>query len=654
MVPGTKHCKRARRVVQTMPAAVVFWVFFVTIFPRPPAVRGEERRHPARSDVPLLPKKPYDYTTVKLPSYIKASDLRELDNTPADNRMTNAGAALGRVLFYDRRLSRNNTVACASCHVQTAGFSDPRRFSVGFGGGRTSRNAMGLVNLRYTNLKGEQPGFFWDERAVTLERQVMMPIQDGVEMGMTLPDLEAKLQKLSYYPPLFAAAFGSKQVTGRRIAKALAQFLRSMISFDSKFDRGAAAAKNGDLSDDFANFTALENQGKSLFLEGLGGTAELACAICHAPPTFNMHRSFNIGLDRQYKDRGLGALGRQPNDPFTPSDDGKFKAPSLRNVALTAPYMHDGRFKTLQQVVEHYSDGVHPHKNLGLAVAADKTGKPTGFRFSKKEKTALIAFLKTLTDKRFLSDPRFSDPFLRAKKPPAAETSPADQYEALMKQHKDEGRSRGLARKFLKLAQQHPQDPVAVDALLWVASHMRTGGELTQALQILAKNHIKSPKLADLCRRLVRKPSTAAEQLLRKLLKHSPHTSVKAQACFHLAAYLQRQIKQIESLKDDPTQARRLDQYYGKGFSKRLLSLKPKTISQEIEQLYERVVKSFAEVKTGETTMGAVAKKKLFALRHLSVGRTAPEITGKDIAGKPMKLSDYRGKIVMLDFWGDW
>lgn len=369
-------------------------------------------------DVPMLPAKPYDYIQVKLPSQIKRSELRELDNTPAGNPLTDHGATLGRVLFYDKRLSRNDTVSCASCHLQKAAFADPRQFSVGFQGGRTGRNSMGLANIRYTNLKGRRAGFFWDERAATLEAQVLMPIQDKVEMGMDLKDLEKQLQKRPYYPPLFEAAFGSSQVTSDRIAKAVAQFMRSMVSLNSKFDRVAAAARRANnLSADFKNFTAQENLGKSLFLEGIGGITEFACAMCHVPPTFNMDKANNIGLDLKDKDPGLGALGRPSNAPFTPSNLGKFKAPSLRNIELTAPYMHDGRFKTLEQVIEHYSTRVHPHKNLTLAFEAQQTGKRTsGLQFSKEEKAALVAFLKTLTDKTLTSDPKFSDPFVRAGK----------------------------------------------------------------------------------------------------------------------------------------------------------------------------------------------------------------------------------------------
>ena len=364
-------------------------------------------------DVPMLPGTFFDYASVRLPAHVNRAEFRQADNTPSDNSMTNTGAVLGRVLFYDKQLSRNNSTSCASCHLQRAGFSDPRRFSAGFDGGLTGRNAMGLAGLRYTNVRGHHPGFFWDERAVTLEAQVLMPIQDKLEMGMTLPQLERRLAKLPYYPDLFNAAFGSPKVTSDRIAKTVAQFMRSMVSMNSKFDRAAPA--DGGYSAKFRGFSDEENRGKSLFIDGIDGIAELGCAHCHLPPTFGMTMSLNNGLALKYKDRGLGALDRPSNDPFTPSNDGKFKAPSLRNIELTAPYMHDGRFKTLQDVVEHYSSGVHSHVNVGLAFEEQNPSKKTsGFRFTAGQKTAMIAFLKTLTDRQFVTDPKFSDPFVRS------------------------------------------------------------------------------------------------------------------------------------------------------------------------------------------------------------------------------------------------
>ena len=368
-----------------------------------------------RIDVPMLPTTPYRYDSEKLPSHLDAALVRSSDNTPADNLITDTGAALGRVLFYDRQLSKNDTIACASCHPQDNAFSDPRQFSIGFESGYTNRNAMSLVNLRYTVLHGARPGFFWDERAPTLEALVLIPIQDKVEMGMELAELESKLQRLPYYPPLFEAAFGSPQVTRDGIAKAVAQFIRAMISFDSRFDKAAATTGGDDYSADFEGFTAEENLGKALFINGVTGVAENGCAHCHMPPTFGMPKSFNTGLDLYYVDQGLGTRGLPPNDPFTPSNDGKFKASSLRSVALTAPYMHDGRFKTLERVVAHYSDGVHPHANLELAFDEEPSDitATSGFRLTSTQKAAIVAFLKTLTDETLLTDPRFSDPFVR-------------------------------------------------------------------------------------------------------------------------------------------------------------------------------------------------------------------------------------------------
>lgn len=368
-------------------------------------------------DVPMLPSRTFRYTNLELPSHVPESQLPELDNTPKNNPLTDAGATLGRVLFYDTHMSANDTIACASCHLQQRAFSDSRRFSIGFNGGRTRRNSMGLVNLRFTVVRGSRPGLFWDERAATLEDQVLMPIQDKIEMGMELGELEAKLQKLPYYLVLFQDAFGTSEVTSDRIAKAVAQFMRALVSFDSKFDRAANAA-GGNYSQKFWDFTDEENLGKSLFIDGVDGIAEIGCAHCHMPPTFAMPKSFNNGLDINYQDQGLGARNVRSNDPFTPTNDGKFKAPSLRNIALTSPYMHDGRFATLEQVIEHYSNGVHPHTNLGLAFNDESpAGKvsTSGFRLTAKQKSALVAFLKTLTDEKFVADSRFRDPFVRLK-----------------------------------------------------------------------------------------------------------------------------------------------------------------------------------------------------------------------------------------------
>ena len=369
-------------------------------------------------DVPILPDDGTVYAIRDLPEHLTWSRLRAMDSSSRKHPLSDRRAALGRVLFYDKQMSVNDSISCASCHEQKRAFSDARVFSVGFAGKKTGRNAMGLGYLRFSIVNGARPGFFWDERAPTLEDQVLMPIQDEVEMGMSLDALNRKLQALPYYPPLFEGAFGTPEVTAERIAVATAQFMQSMATFDSKFDLAAGDAQS--YSDDFDGFTQEENLGKSLFIDGVGNVGEIGCAHCHVPPMFGMPKAFNNGLERGYSDQGLGSRPLPSNDPFTPNNNGKFKAPPLRNIALTAPYMHDGRFKTLEQVVEHYSSGVHPHENLGLAFndIPEATNEPratSGFQLTPAQKSAIVAFLKTLTDNGLVSESRFSDPFVRSK-----------------------------------------------------------------------------------------------------------------------------------------------------------------------------------------------------------------------------------------------
>ena len=373
---------------------------------------------------PTLPDTLFHYTPVDLPAHFNTPRVAALDNTPADNAITNAGATLGRVLFYDIQLSANNTVACASCHVQAAGFSDPRTLSVGFEGGHTRRNSMGLTNARYYR----NGRFFWDERAETLEQQVLMPIQDPVEMGMTLEVLEQKLQELNYYPQLFRDAFRTSTVTSDRIAKALAQFVRSLVSYQSRYDEGLANANS--VLDDFPSVTAEENIGKRVFLRGSG---RVSCSGCHMndgrgrgrggrgqegrnTAVFQVQGARNIGLDADRGgDDGRGEVtGRD-------RDDGEFKAPSLRNVELTGPYMHDGRFATLEDVVTHYSSGIQSHPNLDFRLRRRDRGgqgrrgaqqvQARGLNLSELQQRGLVAFLKTLTDDTLVHDIRFSDPF---------------------------------------------------------------------------------------------------------------------------------------------------------------------------------------------------------------------------------------------------
>jgi cytochrome c peroxidase len=338
---------------------------------------------------PTLPAQPFGYSDAAfpLPAHFKVDPgqigpATGTDNTPASNPTTDAGATLGRVLFYDKRLSVNDGVACASCHQQAFGFSDTARLSRGFAGGTTKRHAMGLANARFYQLGR----FFWDERAATLEDQVLQPIQDPTEMGMSLPDLVLKLEVTEYYPALFQSAFGSPEVTSDRISKALAQFVRSLVSTGSRFDSVFDA--NG--VPDFSKLTSEERAGRDLFFGPPG------CHACHATNASVSDAPHNTGLDATITDIGAGS--------------GRFKAPSLRNVAVRPPYMHDGRFQTLAQVVEFYDTGVQlaPGIDSRLRVSGPA---PKRLNLTQVQRDALVAYLRTLTDPVMLTSVRFANPF---------------------------------------------------------------------------------------------------------------------------------------------------------------------------------------------------------------------------------------------------
>lgn len=360
-----------------------------------------------------LPATPFDYEP-DLPAHFLSTAVTGMINTPSDNPITDEGATLGRVLFFDVALSANRTVACASCHASDEGYSDTERLSVGFEGGLTGRNSMGLVNVRYY----QRGAMFWDERAASVEDQVLRPIQDATEMGMTLDALVARLEGTSHYPPLFELAFGDPAITEERISFALAQFVRAHVSSSSRYDEGLAAA-NGQVLATFANFTEDENRGKLLFF-GAPQDGGVACATCHVsnPPPgapgvqgnlaiFQMPAPRNNGLDADTSDdQGVGAItGRA-------ADMGLFKSPSLRNVALSAPYMHDGSIATLRGVIEHYNTGVQDHPNLDPILRDGPGGPPRQLGLSDEDMDALVAFLETLTDHGFVTDERFSNPFL--------------------------------------------------------------------------------------------------------------------------------------------------------------------------------------------------------------------------------------------------
>lgn len=336
-----------------------------------------------------------NYAAPPLPAYFDET-VAVLDNSPPSNRIDDRVATLGRVLFHDLRLSTNNRASCASCHQQRFGFTDPMRFSNGIStAGTTDFHAMRLGNLRYW-----QPGsMFWDRRVPNAESQASQPLHSLVEMGWSEPAggiqaLVRKMQATAYYPDLFAWAFGSATITEPRIQQALAQFGRAMVSHSSRWDTGYAqvfspTAPNRALDVDLPNFTAEENRGRHLFMTAAdrGGAG---CAACHLPPTF--------ALAADARSNGLDA-----------GETRLFKAPSLRSVGLTGPYMHDGRFATLAEVVDFYASGVHDGPALDPRLRDG--GEPLRLALTARDRAALVAFLKTLDDPVLSTDPRFGDPF---------------------------------------------------------------------------------------------------------------------------------------------------------------------------------------------------------------------------------------------------
>jgi cytochrome c peroxidase len=337
------------------------------------------------------------YAPQGLPAYFDKT-VAALDNSPRSNPPNDRIATLGRVLFYDLKLSTNNRASCASCHQQKLGFTDSMRFSNGIStAATTDAHAMRLGNLRYW-----QPGTaFWDRRAATMEAQVVDPIHSLVELGWGgaaggIDDLIRKMGATSYYPDLFKWAFGSPGITEPRMQQALAQFVRAMVAYGSRWDFGyarvfAPTAPNRVLDVALPNFTPQENRGRHLFMAKVaqGGAG---CAACHMPPTF--------ALAADARSNGLDT-----------GETRLFKAPSLRNVGLTGPYMHDGRFATLAEVIDFYDHGIQNGPALDPRLRHGP--RPQRLNLSASDRAALVAFLTTLNDTALTTDPRFSNPFRR-------------------------------------------------------------------------------------------------------------------------------------------------------------------------------------------------------------------------------------------------
>lgn len=329
-------------------------------------------------------------------------------------------ATIGRVLFYDKSLSADRTISCASCHKQELAFSDDVDFSKGVHGNLTARNSYAIGSFRsladeYYSDQETVPGLFWDNRAVDVKAQMIETLANPNEMGMELNELVAAVESQPYYQSLFTmnpSLFGTNAITSDNILECLQSFMSSINSNGSKFDLAEDKNSLFLMMERPLTFTPSENRGKLLFNKH--------CNHCHLISPFRVDTETNTttvrlfaremannGLNKVYKDKGAGQRLEYVDNP---EFDGLFKIPDLRNVALTAPYMHDGRFKTLRDVVDHYSEGIDDHPNLHSQLK-DAAGDPKKLNFTDEEKEDLINFFHTLTDHNLITDKKWSNPF---------------------------------------------------------------------------------------------------------------------------------------------------------------------------------------------------------------------------------------------------
>jgi len=311
---------------------------------------------------------------------------------PADNAPTEAGIDLGRRLFYDPILSKDSTMGCFSCHKQELAFTDGGALSLGIDGLPGRRSSMSLIDVGYN-----YRGLFWDGRASTLEEQALLPVEDPVELHTTWPEIEQKMRRSKTYPELFRKAFGindRKKIDKKLVAKAIAQFERTIVSSGkTKYDLVK-------LGEDFLDFD--ESEGLDMFFDKSTILPDAQCGHCHNDPLFTSNEYFNNGISMaqfpdQFIDKGRGEFTK------VESDMGKFRAPSLRNIMLTAPYMHDGSMADIGTVLDHYISGGHPSPGRDPLI--------TDVKLDAIQREQIIAFLRTLTDDKVITDPALSNPF---------------------------------------------------------------------------------------------------------------------------------------------------------------------------------------------------------------------------------------------------
>jgi cytochrome c peroxidase len=342
-----------------------------------PTVDDQDLTQIAYAPTPVTLKQPQGYPKMDIPT---------------DNPITTEGVELGRRLFYDPILSRDSSISCSSCHLPQGSFTDNKALSKGVDGILGDRSAMSLENIGFV-----KNGLFWDGRVKTLEEQALLPVEDPIEMHHIWEKVEQILRGHKDYPTRFRKAFGMKtkgEITKTHVVKALAQFERTLISGNSKVDK---ILRREDV------FTDDELNGYLLFFND-DPKKDAQCGHCHGAPFYGANEFFNNGLDsvktlNDFKDLGLGKVTGKL------FDKGKFRVPSLRNIEFTAPYMHDGRFKTLDEVMNHYASGGHLADNISPFIPLIKDIKMTA-----KQKSDIITFMKTLSDTSFINNPAFKNP----------------------------------------------------------------------------------------------------------------------------------------------------------------------------------------------------------------------------------------------------
>lgn len=334
---------------------------------------------------------PYNYNYPE----IFSNYLPPIDE-PTDNQATKEGVELGRLLFFDTRLSGNNTQSCGSCHLPEFSFSDTAQYSIGIDGLVGNRNAMPIINLGWM-----EDGLFWDGRSTTAEEQAFEPVVNPIEMHETWPNAISKIKDDPIYVSKFEQVFGPNEIDSVMVAKAIAQFERSLISGNAPFDKFLLSNFATGSSGWSADKELLAYQGFSLFMDETKGD----CFHCHGDafnPLWTDNIYHNNGLDATFTDKGLGEVTGNP------SDDGKFKTPTLRNLAFTAPYMHDGRFATLDQVIQHYSFGLQDSPTIDPLMKNVDQG---GAQLNPTEMNAIKWFLLSLSDSSFVTNPEVQNPW---------------------------------------------------------------------------------------------------------------------------------------------------------------------------------------------------------------------------------------------------